>query len=224
MTGRPTDLDAIALTRDVDGVPTPVTVEDRIIELIATVGSTVEVAAGSVGIARSTLLAWMQLGSKTRKNVLAGRLSDPEDLDGEAPLPEPFATRCMRFMDRVDTARDRWVAQAETRVATATRPGKRTTIVTKTDARGRTTEKTVTVADTDPDMVTLRWQLERNPASRDTYRPPRTEITGQDGGPITVDVEHKAASVLDMIRQLRNQDTDPEAPDAEPDRPAVPDL
>ena len=221
-TGRPTDLDAIALTRDVDGVTTPVTVEDRIIELIGTVGSTVEVAAGSVGIARSTLLAWMQLGSKTRKDVLAGRLSHPDDLDGEAPLPAEHATRCMRFMDRVDTARDRWVAGAETRVATATRPGKRRTVVTRTDARGRV-ERTETITDTDPDMVTLRWQLERNPASRDTYRPPRTEITGEDGGPITVDVEHKAASVLDMIRKLKSQDTDTGGTDAEPDRPAVPD-
>lgn len=205
-TGRPTDLDAIALTRtDDDGNLVPVTVEQRIIELIGTIGSTVETAAGSVGISRGTLFAWMKLGSKTRKDVLAGRLSDPEDLDGEAPLPEPFATRCMRFMDAVDTARDRWVAGAETRVATATRPGKRRTVVTKTDARGRV-ERTETITDTDPDMVTLRWQLERNPASRDTYRPPRQEVTGEDGGPITVNVEQKATDLLAMIRKLRDTD------------------
>lgn len=214
--GRPTDLDAIALTRDVDGITTPVTVEERIIELIGTIGSTVETAAGSVGISRATLAAWITLGGKTRKARLNGRIAPDEALDN----PE-WADRCVKFLDAVDQARDRWVAGAETRVATATRPGKRTTTVTKTDARGRVTEKTTTVADTDPDMVTLRWQLERNPASRDQYRPPRTEITGEGGGPITVDVEAKAASVLDMIRKLKNQDTG--GTDAEPDRPEHPD-
>jgi hypothetical protein len=118
----------------------------------------------------------------------------------------------MQFLIKVDEARDRWRTAAETRIEAATRPGRRTIETIRTDARGRVIEKSVRTENVEPDMATLRWRMQVHPATRDDYRPPRQEITGEAGGPITVDVEHKAESLIDAIRKLKAQ-----ASEVEPD-------
>lgn len=213
--GQPFALDRIVLERD--GVP--VTAEQRIIEILAT-GASVEAAAGSIGIRRPQLHKIIGDGVKARTLVLEDKASLPGEHDeDDHRYPPPLDNRqlrLLRFADAVDDARDRWLTSAETRIEQATRPGKRTRTTTKKDARGRKIETIEVEETTDPDMATLRWRLERHPASRDHYRPPRTELSGPDGGPITLDVEAKAASVLDMIRQLKTTPTEGDT-DAQPE-------
>lgn len=217
--GRPFALDRIVLERK--GVP--ITAEQRIIEILAT-GATVEAAAGSIGIRRPELHVIIGDGVKARTLVLEGKRSMPGEHDEDDPrYPPPLDDRQLRllhFANAVDDARDQWLTAAETRVEVATRPGTRTRTTTKRDRRGNVIEETTVIEDTDPDMATMRWRLERHPASRDQYRPPRTELTGPDGGPITLDVETKAASVLDQLRKLKDQTPTEGTPDDDTDRPA----
>lgn len=202
-TGQPFALDRIVLERNGQQI----TAEQRIIELLAT-GVSVEAAAGSIGVRRPQLHKIIGDGVKARTLVLEGKRSMPDDDLYNPPPLDDRQLRLLRFADAVDEARDRWAAALETRIETLTRPGTRTRKTTKRDGNGNIIEETTVVEDTDPDGATVRWRAERHPHLRDQYRPPRTELTGADGGPITVDIESKASDVLAMLRKLKEEPTE----------------
>lgn len=185
--GQPSvDLEAIAGYLDVDGTMTPITVADQVVEVLAAGGFEKD-AAARAGVDKTTLRGWVATGSRARRQVLAGerRAHDLTEHEGQ----------CVRLLARVEKAE----ADARTMLtATAARVAQGGIVSTertrKTDADGQVSE-TVTTRETLPDgrlalqMLAQRWPAEwgRN----------RIEITGADGGPVTVD----AAPIRDMIAQ-----------------------
>ena len=206
--GRPSALDK-PFRRDEHGNVTE-TVADRLVALLAT-GSPIRTVARSVGVSPDTVFKYMSYGAQTHLKIMDGKLSHPDDPDGEAPLPEPDALRAMAFSERVQQAQDEWRIQAEARLEGITRASKRTRTVTKRDANGAIVETITTTEDVPPDAQTLRWRLTLHPATRDDYRPHPTEHTGPDNGPIEVNI----TNLMDRIR--RAAATQPDATDQDPD-------
>lgn len=213
--GRPSDLDALIDVPKADGTMRQATVADRITELMAT-GAHVDTAAMSLGVDRSTLHTWLKIGGRTRKAWTANKLSHPDDPDGEAPLPEPHQTRCAEFSIAVDIAQAQWLQRQEATLETVSRPRKRSVITVRTDAQGAIVDRTERTEDDIPDMATVRWRLERHPASRDTYgNRSALEISGPDGEAIPVDL--RVGGLADKIAALREQrDVAPPAPEETP--------
>lgn len=200
--GRPTELDSPIDVPTADGTMRRVTVETRIVELMAT-GAHVDTAAMSLGIERSVLHDWLKIGGRTRKAWAAGKLSHPNDPDGEAPLPTPHQTHCAQFSVAVDAAQAEWLMRQEATLETVSRPRQHTVTTVKTDAAGATVETSTRTENEIPDMATVRWRLERHPASRDTYGRTTTavELSGPDGEAIPVDL--RISTITDKIAALR---------------------
>lgn len=212
--GRPTELDAPIDVPVPGGGTRRVTVEQRIIELMGT-GAHVDTAAMSLGIERPTLHDWLKIGGRTRKAWAAGKLSHPDDPDGEAPLPETHQTRCALFSVAVDSAAADWLMRQEATLEAASRPNKREVVTIKTDAAGRQVETSRRTENEGPDMATVRWRLARHPASRDTYGDRQTvELSGPGGEAIPVDV--RTSNLADKIAELRAKREQP-PPEGEPD-------
>lgn len=215
--GRPTELDAPIDVPVPGGGMRRATVETRIIELMGT-GAHVDTAAQSLGVERETLHNWLKIGARTRKAWAAGKLSHPDDPDGEAPLPGPHQLRCAQFSIAVDSAQADWLMRQEATLEAAGRPRKRQIVTVKTDPAGDTIETSTRTEDEAPDMATVRWRLERHPASRDTYGRTTTsiELSGPDGEAIPVDV--RTSTLADKIAELRAKRTEPQGDtDAEPE-------
>lgn len=203
--GRPLALDLPYRIRE-DG--TTQTKGERIIELMGT-GSHVDTAAGSIGIVRSVLHKYLQAGARCRSNITRGKLSDPDDLDGEAPLPDAFSLRCMTFTDAVDSQVDAWIQRQEVLFETATRGLKRTVTITNKDAGGQITGSSERV-EIEPDMATARWRATRRAPKLYGDRQ-ALELSGPDGEPIAI--EDRTESLLDKIRKARQtKDQPPEEP------------
>jgi hypothetical protein len=217
--GRPTELDAPIDVPTANGGMRRATVEQRIIELMGT-GAHVDTAAQSLGIERRTLHEWLKTGARARKDVAAGRRVWPDDpnRDPDMPTVRDHDLRCAKFSLAVDSAQADWLMRQEATLEAAGRPRRRQVVTVKTDAQGQPLETSTRTEDEAPDMATVRWRLERHPASRDTYGRTTTaiELSGPDGEAIPVDV--RTSTLADKIAELRAKRTDPQGePDAEPE-------
>jgi hypothetical protein len=207
--GRPTSLDQPYDERRTNA--------DRIIELMAT-GASAEACAGSVGINRSTLHDWLKIGARTRTAIHAGKLSHPNDPDGEQPLPDTHSLRCMQFSNDVEKARTEWLIRQEALLEAAGRPSERTIETVQLDPAGNELARTRKTERVAPDMATVRWRLERHPISRDAYGARQAiELSGPQGEAIPVEV--RAGSLADKIAELRDKRAEQDPPDNEPDSP-----
>lgn len=216
--GRPTELDAHLTLPGPDGTTRTVTVEERIIELMAT-GAHVDTAAASIGVMRPQLHEWLRIGAKANKDITAGRRTHPDDptRDPDMPTIGNHETRCLRFSFAVDAAQAEWLMRQEATLETVSRPRQHTVTTVKTDAAGATVESSTRTETEIPDMATVRWRLERHPASRDTYG--RTthavELSGPDGEAIPVDL--RISTITDKIAALRAKpELEEETPDDDP--------
>lgn len=198
------------------------TIAERIIELMAT-GAHVDTAAASVGITRQSLHEWLRIGAQTRTAILTGRRADPDDpnRDPDLPVSERHATRCMRFSDAVDAAQAEWLLRQEATLEAAVRPRQRRIVTRTTDSTGALASEQTRDETLEPDLATLRWRLERHPASRDTYGRTTTavELSGPGGEGIPLDVRTSAlADKIAALRDKRTEQSDPEGdPHAEPE-------
>lgn len=189
--GRPSALEDEIDVPTANGTMIRVTVEDRIVELMRT-GAHVDTAAASIGVMRNVLHDWLRIGARSRRELT--RFPD-------ATL-SPHQTRCVRFSIAVDQAQAEWLLRQEALLEAAGRTRKRVVTTQKADATGQIVETSTRTEDEGPDMATVRWRLERHPASRETYGVTRVEHTGPDGEAIPVEL--RAQSLAEKIAAIRN--------------------
>lgn len=172
--GRPSTIDkAVA---EIDGQP--IAAADHIVALVAA-GNYVETAAAAAGISKETLYEWLRVGAQAHQKD--GRLTKHE-------------ARCREFSDAVATALARSEAEAVARLDLMARGGaKARTITTRTvgDKVVEITEKIEVLA---PSVAAETWRLERRFGKRWGRK---QEITGAEGGPITLDLAASARSVIE---------------------------
>lgn len=214
--GRPTSLDHLI------DVPAPngmrrVTAEERIIELMAT-GAHVDTAAASLGITRESLHTWLKIGGRTRIALTSGKLGHPDDPDAEQPPPDPHSLRCAQFSIAVDAAQAEWLMRQEATLETAVRPRQRKIETRTVDGQGNTVSEATRTETLEPDLATLRWRLERHPASREHYGNRQSiELSGPGGEAVPVNV--RIGSLADKIAAVRAKRQTPPEPTGEPDAP-----
>lgn len=198
----PVDLEAVAGYLDIDGVRTPTTVADQVVEALAA-GAFEKDAAARAGVDKTTLRNWIAAGARARRQVLQGDRRAHDLTDHEA--------QCVRLLVRVEEAEASartMLAATAARVAQGGIEAKETTRRMEPD--GRVTE-TVTVRKTLPDgRLALQILAQRWPAE---WGRNRVELTGADGGPVLVDaapIRDMVAARLDAIRE-RTAAASPEA-------------
>lgn len=189
------DVTADLETADVGGRPAKLTaeVEERILAAIRT-HQRIEVAAGLVGVGRSTLYGWLGVGARAKERL--GKGAERSDLTAHE-------SRCADFVDAVSEA----MAMAEATAVHAVRvAGTRPSVETKTTRRcvGMEDGEPVfaietTTTERPPDARAAQWWLERRvPAYRS-----RTglEVTGAEGRPIEVEFAARMAALDARIKR-----------------------
>lgn len=189
--GRPSPIDRVIGTREVDGQTVDVTVADRIVAAIRS-GSFVEAAAASAGITKTTFYEWQAVAGRARIRC-ANNLADMTDHE----------VRCCQFSDAVAEAEGVWEVGIGQVHESVSRGGIEQTVrTTKYDAAGNVVEVTERTSSTLPDLRGIEWRLTRRFPHR--YAPPeRIEITGPDGEPITLSMEERASALSELARRVK---------------------
>lgn len=183
--GRPPKIDhPLRSTRD----GATITVADEIIERVRA-GATRADAAGSVGIAKSTLQLWIRDGARAATRRLQG-----EELDDQDQVLADFS-------DREAQATAEWKVEQELQLGVLSSGRTRLIETQKLDAAGNVLERTTRKEGLEPDARVIMWRLERR--FPEQYGTRRLELTGPEGGPIPVSVKDAAVERLgQMAEQL----------------------
>jgi hypothetical protein len=183
---------------------TTVTVGEHVIQAVRA-GNYIETAAASAGIDKSTLYEWLKRGAQVGTDVEEGRRT--------APRKGSYEYELRKFSHAVAEAEAEWEVGAN---ATLERLGRRRPVTetretTETSPTGEVTTKVTTLRKTDEaDSATIRWRLERKYPKR--YGRSLVEVSGPDGGPISVDVKAEARAVLESMVERIAANTRPETP------------
>lgn len=160
----------------------PIRLHAALIEEIASKiedGSPIEAAAISSGVPASTYHSWMGRGREARAVIDAGVALAPKE------------AIFLEFLETVEGARAHAMAQAVTAHQRLAFGGEVLEITEEEDDDGGIRR---TVRFSKPDRMALEWYLERSHPKEFGTR--RLEITGEDGGPIPIEVEVSARDLL----------------------------
>lgn len=152
---------------------------DRICQVIED-GAPLKAAAVCNGVPVSTYNSWVARGREARAMVEAG-----------VQVPEKERI-FLAFLERTEGARDHALVQAVQAHQRLAFGGEVLEIIEDVDEEGETLRRTVRFSK--PDRMALEWYLERSHPKEFGTR--RLEITGDDGGPIPVEVEVSARDIL----------------------------
>jgi hypothetical protein len=197
--GRPTKLTQV-LRKDDAG--NDVTLGDELIERMRYGASTYD-AAAAVGINRDTLMDWLREGARHAARRQSGEKLSKRDRD------------LADFSDREAQAIGQWKADAERTLQNLSVLRRRVTVVEK-EIGGAPVERTVRTEQVEPDAKVIMWRLERRWPQQ--YGRSLVEVSGPDGGPISVDVKAEARAVLESMVERIAANTRPateELPPAE---------
>lgn len=189
-----------ALTRTLelpDGTTT--TTAERILTLVEG-GVPLTHAAGAAGVTATTLKDWLAIGGRVAVD-LASRRRTRVSLT-------PHEQACFDFSARTAERREGWIANALLGVNEAREGGRvLTKTVTKTTADGAV-ETSVTVEELAPNVTAATWMLSH--ALPAEFGRQRLEVTGPDGGPLTVDLSPAdvAADMRAFLEERRRQRED----------------
>lgn len=185
----------------------------------ARIGLPAEIAAQIAGISLRTYRTWIQEGLALQQRRIANR--DLELTDEQVRLVE--------FAQDVQAARSEWVSAANGILERAALTRQKVTRKTKTAkalVKGvlveYEAEVTVTVEDLPVELGPLQWRLSKLAPA--VYGPvSRIELTGAEGGPVTIDIGTRVGELLDRIRGSIEVEevadpgpVDPEVPELEP--------
>jgi hypothetical protein len=191
--GRPTKLTQV-LRKDDAG--NDVTLGDELIERMRYGASTYD-AAAAVGINRDTLMDWLREGARHAARRQSGEKLSKRDRD------------LADFSDREAQAIGQWKADAERTLQNLSVLRRRVTVVEK-EIGGAPVERTVRTEQVEPDAKVIMWRLERRWPQQ--YGRSLVEVSGPDGGPISVDVKAEARAVLESMVERIAANTRPETP------------
>lgn len=198
MAGRPSPIDRVIGQREVDGQLINVTVADRIVAAIRN-GHYIESAAASAGVHKDTVYEWRKVAGRAR---IQGSLDTRTLTDHE--------TRCIAFSDAVDEAEATYDLAAGEVLERVGRGGIPIVVTTvKTDAQGNVIESTTRTSASLPDARTIEWRLSKR--FKDRYGD-RIEVTGADGGPVTLSMEERAGALRSLVQQVKSKGKEPREP------------
>ena len=180
--GRPPAIDKVVA--HVDG--RPVTAAQQIVQAVAA-GNYMETAAAAAGITKETLYEWLRVGAKAHQKD--GRLSRHEQA-------------CADFSDAIAQALAQSEATDVTRLAQLAAGGLQVRTVTEkanviqgpAGEQVQMVERTTKTETLAPNASVVMWRLERRFGKRWGRK---QEITGAEGGPITLDLAASARSVIE---------------------------
>lgn len=175
-TGRPSTINQRIGERP-DG--TPITIADRIVEHVRTVGAEIGVAASAAGIPRSTVYEWMRVATRARART-------------ERPGHDKLTiheTRCLDLSRRVEEAEAEWHMRQLVTLERSQQPQTRTITTEKLNDKGEVIERQVRTEVVPGDTDAAKWRLQRK--YRDLYAD-RVEVTGADGSPLVPEQAERA--------------------------------
>lgn len=160
MAGRPSKIDQIVGTRDVDGQQVPVTAADRITSALRT-GNYFEQACAAAGVHRETAYGWLRVGAQLHARAAAY----------DVPFDDIDATeherRCAAFSDAVAQAEAEWEVAAITQLEALARGGtKIETVTVKDDGQGNVLERSTRTETLPPNAQVIEWRLTRRHGAR----------------------------------------------------------
>lgn len=174
-----------------------VTIADAIVENIRG-GNYIETAARLCDIDKTTLHAWLADGAKLCIAVEAGQRTRSTMTKAEQRLLD-FSYSVQRAVAEAESAGQASIAAAGRIRQSVTR----TTTTTKMVNGVRVTETTTTVEDRPPDWRAMAWHHERRFFHQGWGNRERVEITGEDGGPVNVDL--RVGELADRVRRVRER-------------------
>lgn len=180
--GRPSAIDRVVA--HVQG--RPVTAAQQIVQAVAA-GNYMETAAAAAGVHKDTLYEWLKVGAAAHSKQ--GRLSHHEQA-------------CAEFSDAVAEALAQSEATDVTRLAQLAQGGLVVETVTErmnviqgqNGEQIQVVERTVKSETLAPSLAAVTWRLERRFGKRWGRK---TEVTGAEGGPITLDLAANAREAIE---------------------------
>lgn len=184
--GRPSKLThKITIPADGDEPERVVTCAERIYELMEADGFRAELCARDVGTTRKTIESWMAQGARAEEKADKGHLLYPQE------------QRFLTFLLTTRAMHQRWIRKNMALHASVAKGGlvlgEVTEEVDPTDldsaGKPKVLKRRVKSSKALPDAQRLEWQLERLATDENGKRflSPRVEVTGADGGPVTVE-------------------------------------
>jgi hypothetical protein len=169
---------------------TAVSVADRVAEAMR-LGGTLHDGAVRAGVSPQRLAAWVRSGNRIAAALDAGSLLH-SDLDAQARAEVALA----QTVEASATEGKLLLLGLLERLSRGTEVR---TVTVRLDASGREVDRYERTEQHAPDAATIRWRLERR--WPDEWAPKgRLEVTGPDGGPLSVDLASRAAELAEALR------------------------
>lgn len=190
---RPLMIDQVVEVRTTDGVETPVTVADMVVETMAK-GNYLEVACALAGVRKTTVLDWLHKGRNAVIRSIQGE-EIPSDL-------RVFA----EFSNRVAEAKATAEAEGVDLLRELAYGGRTVThTTTKLDKDGNVVERTVKDETLLPNAAAVMWRQERRFQKRWGRR---VEVAGPEGGSIPVEV--RVQNLLEAAQSFQERSEEPD--------------